>query len=82
MKIGLKIAYLNVINIQVPLGKILATNVLDQCLVDSKTILVGDLNGKKSHVGQWRVRRTWKVAGRFCRIARSDGNKYTTAHVY
>jgi len=75
VKIGLKITYLNVINIQVPLGKILATDVLDQCLVDSKTILVGDLNGKKvacgAVEGQTNVEGCWKILW-----------NCTTAHVY
>ena len=64
VKIYLKNTYLNIINMYIPPNKILAKNIFDQFLVDSKTILVGDLNGKSCMWGSGdptNVDGCWKI---------------------
>jgi len=63
VKIYLKNTYLNVINMYIPPSET-SKNTLDQFSVDSKTILVGDLNGKSymwSSGDPTNVEGCWKI---------------------
>jgi len=51
VKVNIKGSCLQVINIYIPPGKIVEKNVLEKFTVHSKTLIMGDLNGKSTMWG-------------------------------